>query len=133
MTKTEPNDNAQGLSRFESEIFYCVFFHRLTTSGRYRHLRQRLVDLDQRRQERRRRLSQLQELQNLLEPFKDPQKNIQPNLITRDGELFRELDKMRMLTARVGARINQKRKRSGHEVQSAQGFDKKLEAALDMA
>ncbi|BDD59809.1 hypothetical protein MAP00_004996 [Monascus purpureus] len=101
--------------------------------SRYRHLRQRLIDLDNRRQQRRQRLCQFQELQRLLEPFKNPRENIQPNLVTRDGELFRELDKMRMLAARVGGRINQrKRKSNGHEIKPLQGFDQRLEALLEM-
>lgn len=51
-------------------------------------------------------------MQRLLGPFKDPQKDIQPNLVTRDGELVQELEKMRMLAARVGGRISQQKQ--GH-------------------
>ncbi|KAJ5127010.1 hypothetical protein N7448_007789 [Penicillium atrosanguineum] len=71
-------------------------------TARYQQLRERLASLDQQRQQRQRRLDQLRHLQRLTEPFKDPQKNIQPNLVTRDGELIQELENMRMLVARVG-------------------------------
>lgn len=70
-----------------------------------------------------------------MEPFKDPQKNIQPNLITRDGELAQELDKMRILVARVAGRLSQSR-RIQREDQSATvpltDPDQKLAAVLDM-
>lgn len=60
--------------------------------------------------------------------------DIQPNLVTRDGELIQEMEKMRMLVARVGGRIAQQ-KRSGN-IQEGQeyllpGSDRRLEALLD--
>ncbi|CRG89700.1 hypothetical protein PISL3812_06739 [Talaromyces islandicus] len=73
--------------------------------NRYESLYQRLVALDGRRQEQQKRLAQYRQLEALLEPLKNPQENIQPNLITRDGELIQEIDKMRMLMARVAGRI----------------------------
>lgn len=103
---------------------------------RYRQLRERLVELDSQRQQRQRRLDQLRKLQRLLEPFAEPQQNIQPNLITRDGQLVQELEKMRMLVARVGGRIGQKKRPRGNsEAENASyptGSDQKLEALLDM-
>ena len=39
----------------------------------------------------------------MLEPFRDPQVNVQPNLVTKDGELKTELDRMRVLIARVAS------------------------------
>ncbi|OKO93300.1 Kinetochore protein fta4 [Penicillium subrubescens] len=77
----------------------------------YQQLRERLVTLDEQRQQRQRRLDQLRHMQRLLGPFKDPQKDIQPNLVTKDGELVQELEKMRMLAARVGGRISQQKQR----------------------
>ncbi|CAK45542.1 uncharacterized protein An08g05700 [Aspergillus niger] len=85
--------------------------------ARYQELRERLTDLDRLRQQRQRRLDQLRQLQQLLEPFREPQKNIQPNLVTRDGELVQELDKMRMLVARVGGRVEQGKKKLGAQEQ----------------
>ncbi|KAE8401779.1 kinetochore Sim4 complex subunit Fta4 [Aspergillus pseudonomiae] len=102
---------------------------------RYQELRERLVTLDDQRQQRRRRLEQLRRLQRLLEPFQEPQQNIQPNLITRDGELVQELEKMRMLVARVGGRIQHSKKR-GNSQEDPTSYqldsDQKLEALLDM-
>jgi hypothetical protein len=108
----------------------------MVVCNRFQQLRERLIALDDQRQQRRRRLDQLQHLQQLLEPFQDPQKNIQPNLVTRDGELVRELEKMRMLVARVGGRIAQQKK-SGRGVESTHDYslpgpDRRLEALLDM-
>ena len=102
---------------------------------RYQLLRERLATLDQQRQQRQRRLDQLRHLQRLLGPFQEPQKDIQPNLVTRDGELVRELDKMRMLAARVGGRISQQKKGRSN-TQATQdyllpGSDQRLEALLD--
>jgi hypothetical protein len=78
----------------------------------------------------------LQHLQRLLEPFKDPPKDIQPNLITRDGELVQELEKMRMLVARVGGRIAQQKRSSEipetHDY-SLPGSDQRLEALMEMS
>lgn len=73
-------------------------------------------------------------MQQLLEPFREPQKNIQPNLVTRDGELVQELDKMRMLVARVGGRVEQGKKKLGAQEQDKPylGCDQKLDALLDM-
>lgn len=101
---------------------------------RYQELRQKLVDYDQKRQQRQQHLEQLRHLQRLLEPYQDPQKDIQPNLITRDGELVQELEKMRMLVARVGGRIAQQKKGSGLREEQEYllpGSKRKLEALLD--
>lgn len=101
---------------------------------RYQHLRERLASLDQRRQQRQQRLDQLQHLQHLLDPFKQPQKDIQPNLVTRDGELAQELEKMRMLVARVGGRIAQQKRGSNipeDREYLLPGSERRLEALLD--
>lgn len=61
--------------------------------------------LDSQRQAQQKRLAQYKQLEALLEPLKNPQENIQPNLITRDGELVQEIDKMRILMSRVASRV----------------------------
>ena len=102
---------------------------------RYRQLRERLASLDSQRRQRQRRLDQLQHLRRLLEPFKEPEKDIQPNLITKDGELIQELEKMRMLVARVGGRIAQQKRTSGvpeNQNHSLPDSDQKLDALFDM-
>jgi len=83
---------------------------------RYRELRARLVELSQRREQQRQRLTQYTHVETLIEPFRDAQNNIQPNLLTRDGELLQELDKMRMLVARVTSRVGQSRPAPMEEV-----------------
>ncbi|CAG8090373.1 unnamed protein product [Penicillium olsonii] len=102
----------------------------------YRQLREQLTALDMRRQQRQRRLDQLQHVQRLLEPFEGPQKDIQPNLITKDGELVQELDKMRMLVARVGGRIAQQKGSIGlpeNTDYSLPGSDRRLAELMDMS
>jgi hypothetical protein len=80
-------------------------------------------------------LAQYKQLEALLEPFKNPQENIQPNLLTRDGELVREIDKMRMLVARVAGRVNSSRiirTDDGSETIPSTDPEGKLAALLDM-
>ncbi|KAJ9254386.1 kinetochore Sim4 complex subunit Fta4 [Paecilomyces variotii] len=101
---------------------------------RYQQLRTRLVELDEQRQQQQRRLAEYKRLQALLEPFKDPQSNIQPNLVTRDGELGKELDRMRMLVARVAGRVSQSKSLRQEDTGNATYLDteQKLSALLDM-
>lgn len=98
-------------------------------------LYERLVALDNRRQEKQKQLAQYKQLEDLLEPFKNPQENIQPNLLTRDAELVRELDKMRMLVARVAGRVNSSRvirTDDGSEMIPSTDSEERLAALLDM-
>ncbi|PGH14577.1 hypothetical protein AJ79_02912 [Helicocarpus griseus UAMH5409] len=83
--------------------------------ARYEELRQRLLELDNRRKQQQQRLAQYKLLQELLQPFKDPQTNIQPNLVTRDSPLGQEIDRMRMLVAKVTSRVSSR----GSEQQDA--------------
>ncbi|KUL88640.1 hypothetical protein ZTR_05112 [Talaromyces verruculosus] len=103
---------------------------------RYKLLYERLVALDNRRQEKQKQLAQYKQLEALLEPFKNPQENIQPNLLTRDGELVREIDKMRMLVARVAGRVNSSRvirtNNDGSATIPSTDPEEKLAALLDM-
>ncbi|KAL2353565.1 kinetochore complex Fta4 of Sim4 subunit, or CENP-50-domain-containing protein [Cryomyces antarcticus] len=64
-----------------------------------------LRDLATKREAAKRKLQQYCALQQLLDPFRDPQKVVQPNLVTREGELADELARMRALSARVAGRI----------------------------
>lgn len=70
---------------------------------RYQQLQARLVALDAQRQVQKQKLAQYRKLRGLVEPFRDPQVNVQPNLVTKDGELKTELDRMRVLIARVAS------------------------------
>ncbi|EPS25443.1 hypothetical protein PDE_00376 [Penicillium oxalicum 114-2] len=106
------------------------------SNSRYQQLREQLQVLDERRLRRQQRLDQLRHLKRLLEPFQDARKDIQPNLVTRDGELVQELEKMRMLAARVGGRLSQqKHKMRPDNASNANyllpGSTARLEALLD--
>ncbi|KAI9680677.1 MAG: hypothetical protein M1817_004117 [Caeruleum heppii] len=63
--------------------------------------------LSKQRSTTREALQQQRHLQHLLDPFRHPQQTIQPNLVTKDGELGKELDRMRILMARVGGRLGE--------------------------
>ena len=87
---------------------------------RYAVLRSRLEKASKEREDQRRKLEQYRALAKLLEPYENAQENIQPNLVGRDAELSRELERMRVLLARVqgkaklaglGSRRNQDEKR----------------------
>ena len=82
-------------------------------SARYRELLSRLTALAARRDVETSKFARYKQLQTLLEPFTNPQENIQPNLVTRDGELGKELEKMRVLLARVTGRIGEMKEKDG--------------------
>jgi hypothetical protein len=89
------------------------------------------------RTQQQQKLVQYKRLKALLEPFEDPQSNIQPNLVTRDGQLGDELDRMRMLVAKVAGKVDEAEKHGGLQQQhaapeSALDYDAKLSAVLDM-
>jgi hypothetical protein len=78
-----------------------------TEAVRYRALYDRLTPLAEKRDQQQQRLARYKQLQTLLEPFTNAQENIQPNLVTRDGELGKELERMRILLARVTGRVKE--------------------------
>ena len=71
----------------------------------YTALRARLASSMDKRDAQRRRLEQYKTLRGMLGPFERPKENVQPNLVTRDGEMARELERMRVLIARVVAGV----------------------------
>ena len=77
----------------------------------------------------------------LLRPLRDARRNIQPNLGGRDSELEKEIDRMKLLGARLVAGLRAKKggglgdpasdeQYGGADVEADVG--KKLEALLDM-
>ena len=72
---------------------------------RYTQLRLELLESSQKRDALKKRLAKYEQLRKLIEPLNEPQKNVQPNLVVKDGELSRELDRMRVLLARVAGRM----------------------------
>ncbi|EXJ89273.1 hypothetical protein A1O3_02339 [Capronia epimyces CBS 606.96] len=106
----------------------------------YTRLRGQLLQLSRKRDELKEKVARYRYLQTLLEPLDDAQKNVQPNLITRDGELSRELDRMRILLARVTGRVAEIQKSStmrtevtdSSQPQIGQTDRQKLELLMDL-
>ncbi|KAF2709980.1 hypothetical protein K504DRAFT_430133 [Pleomassaria siparia CBS 279.74] len=74
----------------------------------------RLQSLSAKRLTLEQRLNTYQALLSLLEPYRMPKKNIQPNLVGRDSPLATELGKTRTLVFRVAGRVHE---RFGDDVQ----------------
>jgi hypothetical protein len=72
---------------------------------RYARVRQELIDLSTKRDKLKNRLARYRDMEKLTEPLGNAKENVQPNLVTRDGELGRELERMRVLLARVSGRV----------------------------
>jgi hypothetical protein len=64
-----------------------------------------LKDLNERRRELKERVARYKALKEGLAPFENVKENVQENLCTRDGDVEAELQKMRMLMARVKGRL----------------------------
>ncbi|KAM7203691.1 Kinetochore complex Fta4 of Sim4 subunit, or CENP-50 domain containing protein [Rhypophila sp. PSN 637] len=90
-----------------------------TEAATYADLVSQLKSLSSQKQALSSRVSRLKRIKNLLEPFdttsstpsgeneEEEKPKLQDNLITRDGQIEKELEKMRMLLARVGGRVDQ--------------------------
>lgn len=61
--------------------------------------------LNDQRRELKEKVSRYSALKEALAPFEDAKEDVQENLCTRDGEVETELQKMRMLMARVKGRL----------------------------
>ncbi|KAI1879262.1 hypothetical protein JX265_002216 [Neoarthrinium moseri] len=72
---------------------------------RYAELQSSLTSLSARRAEITARVERLRHMRALLEPFQE--NNVQENLVTRNGEVEKELERMRFLLVRVAGRIGQ--------------------------
>jgi hypothetical protein len=68
----------------------------------------RLQELSARRQTLQNRLDTYRTLLSLLDPYRMPKENIQPNLVSKDAPLALELAKTRTLAIRVAARVEEK-------------------------
>lgn len=68
-------------------------------------LQRRLVTLSQERSAQIERHAQYKLLHQLVAPFDNARENVQPNLATKDGELGKELDKMKVLIAMVREKL----------------------------
>ena len=72
---------------------------------RYTELRSRLSTLSEKEQDQRRKIIMYKRLLEMLRPFQEPKVNIQPNLVTKDGELGKELEKMKVFTVRLAEKV----------------------------
>ncbi|EXJ95146.1 hypothetical protein A1O1_00265 [Capronia coronata CBS 617.96] len=86
----------------------------------YTDLRAELLELSHERDALREKAARYRHLRKMLAPLEEPQTNVQPNLVTRDGELAKELDRMRILLARVTGRIGEMKNISGTRVEETQ-------------
>ncbi|APA07510.1 hypothetical protein sscle_03g022800 [Sclerotinia sclerotiorum 1980 UF-70] len=68
---------------------------------KYKELQSKLLELNERRRMAKERLEQCNAAKILLEPFEQADKNVQENLVTKNGEVEKELERMRMLMLRV--------------------------------
>lgn len=68
----------------------------------------RLQDLSARRLTLQQKLNTYRTLLSLLEPYRKPQENVQPNLVGRDAPLAMELAQTRTLAIRVAGRVGEK-------------------------
>jgi hypothetical protein len=68
----------------------------------------RLQDLAAQRQTLQNKLNTYKTLLSLLEPFRKPKENIQPNLVWKDSPLAPELIKTRTLAIRVAGRVGER-------------------------
>ncbi|KAF2181980.1 hypothetical protein K469DRAFT_713038 [Zopfia rhizophila CBS 207.26] len=68
----------------------------------------RLQDLSAKRLTLQQKLTTCRTLLSLLKPYRNPQGNVQPNLVTRDAPLATELVKTRTLAIRVVGRVGEK-------------------------
>jgi hypothetical protein len=88
-----------GLNMREGQVL------RQEDADRYAALRKRLEEAVGRRDEQVRRLQGYRRLGEMIVPLEGARENVQPNLVTKDGELGRELERMRVLCARVAAQV----------------------------
>jgi hypothetical protein len=70
-------------------------------AARYKELQTKLAELNGKRKAARERLEQYRAAKKLLAPFEGEEAGLQDNLLTRNGEIEMELERMRMLMLRV--------------------------------
>lgn len=70
-------------------------------SARFTELQERLKELDGRRKVAREKVEGYRKMRELLEPFGEEEGRLQENIVTKNGEVEKELERMRMLMLRV--------------------------------
>ena len=81
----------------------------------YAALLERLQTLSSHRAELRRKLKLYRQLQSMAAPFRNPQTAVQPNLISRNGPLTKEMEKTRSLSIRVAGSLVGRNKGAGSD------------------
>lgn len=81
--------------------------NRPTEAKRYADAVQQLLALNQQRSELKQRVERLRNMKTTIDPLQTTEGGvgIQENLVTRNGEMEKELEKMRILLARVAGRV----------------------------
>ena len=111
-------------------------------SQQYNELQLRLTQLAAQRDDKLQKLQRYQKLQQLLRPYEQPESNVQPNLVQKDGEMAEELARLRVLCARVAGRVDgwDAGQRTGGEKSKGEGgsargggFEEKLRKILEAA
>ena len=70
-------------------------------AAKYKELQMKLVGLNERRKGAREKVEQYRAAKRLLEPFEGEGAGLQENLITKNSQVEKELERMRMLMLRV--------------------------------
>ena len=83
---------------------------------RYQELQQRLVEVSEKRRVAREKLEQYRNMKKLLVPFEGPEAGLQDNLVVKNGEVEKELERMRMLMLRVERGLQNLEDKQGDEM-----------------
>ena len=81
----------------------------------YAALLEKLQVLSSRRAELRKKLKLYRQLQSMAAPFRNPQTAIQPNLVSRDGPLTKEMEKTKSLGIRVAGGLVERNRGPGSD------------------
>ena len=106
-----------------------------TQAEEYVLLRRQLLEAAEERDIAREKLTRYEKLKELLGPFENVQEGTQGNLVTRDGELAREMERMRGLIARVVGRLGVEggvEREGGGEERESRTFDEKLKMVMEV-
>jgi hypothetical protein len=98
-----------------SSSIIAILPHTWSDSLEYAALLERLQTLSSHRAELRKKLKLYRQLQAMTAPFRNPQTAVQPNLISRDGPLTKEMEKTRSLGIRVAGGLVGRNKGAGSD------------------
>lgn len=102
-------------------------------AARYTTLQAKLTELNEKRRAAKERLEQHKHIKSLLQPFNE---GVQENIVTKNGEVEKELERMRMLMFRVERGLGALRERDGGGEEMEIDFDegeKKVAALLELS